>query len=375
MDLTTVALPNSISHDLVLVKPMSSMTGYIQYIQFVAGSNKGGVKQGDVFNDPFHLGAMTPEREHYTARPIVEEVELTGGEAILAWKPIYAGFVPEVVGDESGVVVEVVDAEAGKIKVTGAEGKVKVKYMYDNIVIPQHDLPILNARVKGIALEAKARRIAIYYSQMAAFQAKTEMGMDLGEVLATQACAELTYEIDTEVISLLNKAAGTPVLTFNKHLPVGVNKMEHYEGFAEIIEQASQVIYDKTQKYGANYMVCASNIKPILALMRGWKADSMAKVSGPYKAGTINGIKVFVSPALKPGRFFVGFNGDDLMTSAAVYAPYMSIVPTQLLGFADGGMSQGFSTLYDLKLLNPMLLAAGEVVDKVEEGATIVANA
>ena len=30
----------------------------------------------------------------------------------------------------------------------------------------------------------------------------------------------------------------------------------------------------------------------------------------------------------------------------------MAIVPTQLLGLADGGMSQGFSTLYDMKLLS-----------------------
>lgn len=39
----------------------------------------------------------------------------------------------------------------------------------------------------------------------------------------------------------------------------------------------------------------------------------------------------------------------------------MAIVPTQLLGFSDGAMSQGFSTLYDLKMLNPLLLVAGHV--------------
>ena len=30
----------------------------------------------------------------------------------------------------------------------------------------------------------------------------------------------------------------------------------------------------------------------------------------------------------------------------------MAVVPTQLLGFADGTMSQGFSTMYDMKLLS-----------------------
>ena len=41
----------------------------------------------------------------------------------------------------------------------------------------------------------------------------------------------------------------------------------------------------------------------------------------------------------------------------------MAIVPTQLLGFSDGAMSQGFSTLYDLKMLNPLLLVAGQVIN------------
>ena len=39
----------------------------------------------------------------------------------------------------------------------------------------------------------------------------------------------------------------------------------------------------------------------------------------------------------------------------------MPIVPTQLLQYADGGTSQGFSTLYDFKILNANLLVAGQV--------------
>lgn len=39
----------------------------------------------------------------------------------------------------------------------------------------------------------------------------------------------------------------------------------------------------------------------------------------------------------------------------------MPIVPTQLLGFADGAMSQGWSTLYALELLNKDLLVAGRI--------------
>ncbi len=108
-------------------------------------------------------------------------------------------------------------------------------------------------------------------------------------------------------------------------------------------------------------MLIASNVLPILTFIKGFTAAPTSKINGPYFAGTLNSLKVFVTPNIDPGKFVVGVNGDDMMSSAAVYAPYMPIVPTQLLGFADGAMSQGWSTLYDLKMLNKDLLVAGRI--------------
>lgn len=369
---------------------MKSRTGFIQYLQFTAGSNKGGVEQGEVFNDPFRLGQMTDERVNYTAALVVDVVTTDSeGTAVFtpAWTPLVNGFRTIMVDGKEvefneNFINRYTKEQLAKVKTRtfkliatdgtvtfadntdGVTAGMKVAYKYDNVVIPQKDLPIVNAHMEGIALAAKARRVAIYYSQMAAFQAKTEMGIDLGEVLATQACAELSYEIDTEIVKLLNdNAEYFDDLEWNKALPVGVGKRDHYAGFVEVIEIASQHIYDRTQKHAANYMLAASNIKPILSLIDGWKAASTSKINGPYFAGTLNGIKVYISPAIQAGRYVLGYNGDDMTTSAAVYAPYMAIVPTQLLGFADGAMSQGFSTLYDLKMLNPLLLVAGKVIN------------
>lgn len=39
----------------------------------------------------------------------------------------------------------------------------------------------------------------------------------------------------------------------------------------------------------------------------------------------------------------------------------MPIVPTQLLQFNDGLTTQGWSTMYDLKVLNKDLIVAGEI--------------
>ena len=229
-------------------------------------------------------------------------------------------------------------------------------------MIPQNDLPIINAEIKAIPLIAKARRIAIYYSQIAAFQAKTDYGMDLGAQLAEKAVGELSYEIDTEITSMLvDNASESALLSFNKALPMGVSKAEHYEGFAEVVEIGKQLIYDNTKRFAPTYMLIASDILPILSFVKGFSAASTSSVNGPYFAGTLNGLKVFVTPNVKSGTFVLGVNGDDMMSSAAVYAPYMAIVPTQLLGYADGGMSQGWSTMYDLKMLNAGLLVKGTV--------------
>lgn len=374
LNLTTVTMPNLIASELVIVHPMTSMAGYISYLKFVKGTNKGESKRGDLVADPFKLGNVDV---NYTSSLVVETVQ-AGTDVQLAWAPVFVGkdefgrdFSPSIVGHPEAKV-EVTDAKAGKVSITGASGEVKIRYAYDNVVIPQNDLPILNAEMANIALVAKARRIAVYYSQLAAFQAKQDYGFDLGDQLAEKAVAELSYEIDTEITQLLiDNAAEDAKLRWNKALPVGVSKADHYAGFAETIADAGRVIYDRTKKHMPTYMLVASDIVPVLKFVPGFSAAPINSVNGPYYLGTVDGLKVFVTPNIAAGRFVVGVNGNDMMTSAAVYAPYMAIVPTQLLQYADGGTSQGFSTLYDLKLLNEALLVSGEIYN---DPAEVVVN-
>lgn len=191
---------------------------------------------------------------------------------------------------------------------------------------------------------------------------KTDYGVDLGEQLAEKAVGQLQYEIDTEVTQLLiDNAKEDNELVWSKTLPVGVSKAEHYEGFTEILEIGRQKIYDATKRFAPNYMLIASNILPVLTFIKGFSAAPAGNINGPYFAGTINGLKVFVTPNIEPGTYVLGVNGNDMMSSAAVYAPYMSIVPTSMLQFADGGTTQGWSTMYDLKMLNENLLIKGKI--------------
>ena len=55
--------------------------------------------------------------------------------------------------------------------------------------------PILNAKMESVDLHAKARRIAIYYSQIAAYQAKQDYGFDMGDELAAKAVGQFLMKL------------------------------------------------------------------------------------------------------------------------------------------------------------------------------------
>lgn len=163
------------------------MTGYIQYLKFVAGTDKGGVTQGTLFNDPFRLGAMNDARVNYTGSRVAEDYTVTSTDvsahkatiapvwgATAVEKIVVDGNPYEIVAsspvaDKSCTVTALTGANAGKFEIGFnasdtkfvADKVLKFGYVYDNVYIPQDDLPTLNAKMEGIALEAKARRIAI----------------------------------------------------------------------------------------------------------------------------------------------------------------------------------------------------------------------
>lgn len=367
LNVATVALPNLILPELMLTQPMTSISGYVTYLRYTAGVTKGGVAEDQLFGSVYRHGEMNEDRANYTSDKVVETIKADATTFTPSW--VKASNFVLITTDAEGKVtrtpIEVAKDYNGEDAITfdAVEGAVsaKISYVYDNVAIPQQTkptaIPTLKAAMDAIDLHAHARRIAVYYSQIAAFQAKTDYGFDLADQLSTQAQGELAYEIDTEGVLMLYKGAEKDKeLDFESYQRSNQNtyisRSQYYEYFTEIIAKAKKIMYQRTQKFAPNYMVCGANVLTIMPYVKGWNAAPASNVNGPYFAGTVDGLKVYCSPSIPENDFFFGVNGSDLQTSAAVYAPYMAIVPTQLLGFADGGMSQGFSTMYDMKLLS-----------------------
>ena len=363
LNLTNIAVPSLIANDLVIGHPMTSFSGSVAYLEYVAKDTKGGVNEGDVLNSVFGFGANDEARINYTSQIVVEEGTTASMDVVENGLTYIA---------EDGVDVKAAThksiMEDGSVVygATPAEGAKKIAYVakqWQMNTIPADRIPTIGPRMKRIPLVAEPRRIAVRYDQITAFQAKTDYGFSLDKQIAEQACGELAFEIDTEIVDMLYKAAfdHTEKLTWSKTLPVGVSKFEHYNGFLEVVEEAKMIIYNRTRKFHPNYMVVAADVMPVLKFVNGFTAVKNAKMNGPYKVGEIDGMDVYVSPLLRSGDFFLGLNGSDMMSSAGVYAPYMAIVPTALLSTPDGGMAQGFSTWYAKALLNKNLLVAGHI--------------
>jgi hypothetical protein len=366
LNLTNIAVPSLIANDLVIVHPMTSYSGSVAYLEYVSLTDKGDVKVGDVFNSVFGHGKMDEARQNFTSQVVIETVDAEG----LMFPAVADGFTyRDAEGKLANATYRVGNEYTNELPAVGT----KVAYMAEQFQmekVPAKEIPAIGPRMKHIPLVAEPRRIAVRYDQITAFQAKTDYGFSLDKQIAEQACGELAYEIDTEIVAMLRDGAkvGTTedelkALTWSKTLPVGVSKFEHYNGFLEVVEMAKAIIYDRTKKFHPNYMVIASDILPVLRFVNGFTAVKNVKMNGPYKVGELDGMNVYVSPMMDKGEFFLGLNGNDMMSSAGVYAPYMAIVPTQLLGTPDGGMAQGFSTWYAKALLNKNLLIAGKIVD------------
>lgn len=368
LNLTNIAVPSLIANDLVIVHPMTSYSGSVAYLKYVALTDKNGMKDREL-NSVFGLGAMDEARMNYASPVIVETVAADDeGNVATAFAAVEGGFKVA----EGGEIKEYTYKIDGVYTNELAAGKVAYKSAEDFQMdhVPAKQIPTIGPKMERIALVAEPRRIAVRYDQITAFQAKTDYGFSLDKQIAEQACGELAYEIDTEIVDMLYKAAfahqkadgSKEVLEWSKALPVGVSKFEHYNGFLEVIEEAKAIIYNRTRKFHPNYMVIAADVLPVLRFVNGFTAVKNAKMNGPYKVGELDGLNVYVSPALASGEFFLGLNGNDMMSSAGVYAPYMAIVPTQLLGTPDGGLAQGFSTWYAKALLNDALLVGGRIV-------------
>jgi hypothetical protein len=217
------------------------------------------------------------------------------------------------------------------------------------------------------------------------------------EVELTNLLSEtLTIDIDREIIQdLLTQAAAAnyywsraPGKLVNKHTgaeimqssalspgPMAfVNQQDWYQTLVEVITDVSNVIYKKTLRGSANFIVTSPDICTIFEHMSTYKSaykiDSNGQVGdgmsiGAESAGQLNGrYTVYKDPYFPTNRILIGLKGNTFLETGYVYAPYIPLILTPIVHSAeDFTPRKGIMTRYGKKMVRADFYGTVTVLD------------
>lgn len=112
--------------------------------------------------------------------------------------------------------------------------------------------------------------------------------------------AEKRYYKERDWLNEVKKLCKFETLSLRRMLPPETSKVDHY---SRIVEEA----YQRAKSLGAAYLICASNWFPVLCFSEDFERNKeLLPISGSYKAGTVRGLPVIISPAMDSFEMLCG---------------------------------------------------------------------
>lgn len=373
MDMITAVVPNLIASEIVSTQAMDSKASLVSYLRFHYGTDKGQTSKGTMFNNSLYTGRSDYS---YSSREIVEEVVLNSVN--FEYVPILPATVritlPDgttLIDDGNGKIVKPSDASeqgtinyaTGEFTCAAAEEGTTATYEYNNEQVPDLKVPEITMSLAQIPVYAKSRKLAAYWGFDAAYDLKQQYGEDITQVMSNQAAAEISYEIDTEIVNdLVKLASAGPEITWSKIPPTGVNIIDHYDSFWVKLTEGSKTIFQATQRVQPNFIVCGTNVAAVIECMRNFDGSGASDAVGPHFIGTLGGkYKVYTVPLMDEDVFVMGYKGTNFLETGYIYAPYMPILTTDILMPADFNGQQGYATSYGKKMVNGKMYLRGRI--------------
>ena len=319
---------------------MSQETSVVYYLAYKYGSNKGGIQAGDTLNK-FDQYWVDDNKIDAASKYASEEIE---GETVtdmaatdtytLEFKPVAAGSIKitsganEYVDDGEGNIhktgvattVATVDYETGVItSTTLTTSDATVDYVYANTICPVQ-VPQLKLEVSKLLLNAKAYTLGYTYSTFAAFNLLRSQNVDLKDLLGEGAANELVQEIDALVYKDFEAAATTNNLgvTFNMNSTGYFSQHEYYQGFGDALQQAAQLVFEKTRKIRPNVAVVGVNGGFLARQLDGFTSTEGANDVGTHVIGNFRGITIIENPLQDADLCVMTFKGNDFQGAYAV---------------------------------------------------------
>ena len=380
--LVSAVIPNLIAEELVTVQPLQLKVGQIFFLKYVYGSNKGGVKAGDVAFDRYGRQGNVI---NYSSEIVEGEEFATGNGSLTKFTGNLSYIRVRTIDAVNGIAVNV--GKDGKIAGEGVNGKidfetgalelnfdvavddgavVEVDYQYDLESVLPNTIPEVQLQLSETTLKARPRKLKTLYSFDAGQDLMRQQGVDIDESLLEAAVNSIRAEIDAEIINDLWVQAGL-TSTWNNvwNKDSGLSKREYNMTFIDEITAAGNAMFEATRRCQPNFLVVGRLGADALDSVGAPRFQAVANVggTGAFFAGMLDGrIRVYKNPYFQANQYLLGYRGDTLIDAGYVYAPYLPIMTTNLLMMEDFVGRRGYATSYAKKMLQPQLYIKGTII-------------
>jgi len=396
-DVISATVPNLIAHEILSVQPMNAKHAAIFYLQYLYGTDKGGIKSGDVMNSPF---TGVPGNFNYSDEVIDGEVIGTGDgsdttfSTSLGFTPVKSGvaqvlmdgvLVAQFASTANGVdtlaavnssgITGTIDLSSGAVALTATTAPdtgatLTLRYSYDmdltTVGFSQVDLDLAS-----LSIEAHPRKLRARWLLDAAFELSKMKGIDAESELVVMMSSQIKHEIDGELLAELYRQAGLTGYTWSAKMPTSsaISYDQYKATLVDLFTEMSNAIFSATKRVGANFIVAGVNVCTLIESLPStyFVADTgvgIRPINGPHLIGTLAGKwQIYKNPFYPANNFVLGYRGASYLDAGYVYAPYMPLYATPTHIEDDFVFRKGLATSYGQIMLNNRLYAKGNITD------------
>lgn len=374
--------PNLAAHNLASVQPMLGPVSLVFYMKFLYGLTKGSSVAGqDIIENP---------NSTYASEEVDEELVATGdgstttlGSGTLQYTPVKPGTLvlttlisgadAEITDDGNGSLIG--DIGAGTNTINYSTGVVAVDWSaapdagaainaaYEYSAEASDTIPSVDMQLTSSPVVAKTRKLRTRWSLEAAQDLRNLHGLEAEVEQVAAVSNELKFEIDREIITGMNGIAQNSVTAFDKSPDTGISFTEHKLSFIDKLIEASNAIFNSTQRALGTWVICGINVASLIESLPGFVPMPRPKgTRAVYKSGVLNGQwEIWKDPNFATNSFLMGYQGDSMWEVGYIFAPYILAFTTATIMLDDFVGRKGMASRYGKKSIDGKFFCTGTI--------------
>jgi hypothetical protein len=225
-------------------------------------------------------------------------------------------------------------------------------------VLPTAPWTEMNFSIEKSSVTAGSRAMKAKYTRELEQDLRNIHGLDAEQELSTILSAEITAEIDREILALiLSQAVNAGNFDLNTDTD-GRWEVEKYKALVVKIEKEGNKVARGTRRGKANFIITSANVAG--ALNMAGKIDALTNFGsfapntvGMSYVGVLAGTyQVYVDPYATTDYVVVGYKGPNVYDAGIFYSPYVPLEFLRATGQDDFQPRIGFKTRYGI-IANP----------------------